>query len=1326
MPALNRMAYGDGRFATTSNAEFLTKYFGAHTLSGGPLQSDIAKFIVLNADRNRPLSQKKSEGDGNEPSIMGRIFDILSRPNYAVAEGVRTMSFEGVWKGLTGEKKTTFADVLEERGVENDALQGALGLGLDIVLDPLTWIPGGALVRGAKSVGRAARGTSVASQIPQGAVDRTLAQRMLSGDKEPINPELYGLPAVDRPSIPAALRRPSDEARVDLPFKPAELPIVPRATDTITGQLELPFELGDVPRGLPRTLPPPEQSIEEIVNKAVKGQYRLPIRKDRTLPNTKENLPRPLTKEEKAIVAAIKSVASPENWRGLNRGQKSALRKEINKGLDPDQRKLVDDIIAGRTPVMRHPNRPDLYRPDLTAASQIPVKKADELIDEGTVPPAPVKAVSKPDKRDVADAARIVNQFDPSKATADINKKFPESLNAKQQVRLYYSAREAARKRFKNPNSPANAGRVDNIALKIYQAIEQSLESGGLVPRIGTGDNVKLSDVIGELGARRGQEVANEFSNDFASRGDVYAVVEAIRARGAMADSGAAKTIADAVQATKTQTESSKLLSDGQLSQIDRVLKGIGTSTARAEALSPAAVNATTRLVGAALTAGKSPALLAVEGKAKVLDDIVANGAKKRAEVNGSLTRALEKDLGKCPKWAQSDNKAVEFMMGRVATWWGQKDLRPLSLNAIGSASATAQARGKALDRLFAPFNPMQRQEAFRLAQGIGAPTSEATYQLATQIRRMMDNLVGQVSGQSVLLRSAVDMDMLNKWMDRYRVGFRFTNKMVKTGLGETVDLSKGTDWLNTWKTFTPNEDPKVFLFKMNQALEQATREKALFDEIGERFGQKAPGGPWRARIDHPYISEYYFTDDICRQLPRLVKDWSVGDWNSQSNSKLVRLYDRVLSMWKAGVTIYRPGHHIRNMIGDVYLGWMDGVNSVRPYVLAARVQRTLKDSYSDLQDVDRLVQLGVMGKQYGTPMPGEVLFRNKSGVEFTADQIAAVAHQKGLLEHARTLEDIIDLGEGSKFKPFGGRVQAVARGASELQAHNARLAHFIDKVIKSRGANLEKIFEDASRRARKWHPTGLDLTDFERRVMRRIIPFYSWIRKSTPLLIEGLAMNPGKAVIPAKLWDAIQETQGIETPGRHDPFPTDQMFPEWLRAQGTGPISTGTGFLGRFSDQNPAGYVMGGMGINPLADLMAQSETPGKTILSSLTPAVGIPLELMQGRKTFTGEPITGPEARPGAFSQYVGEQIPYWSPIQSLTGITPFGDETKAFQRSDTAGRQALVNWLTGLGIRGTGPYVRQARFEERAPVLAERRAGKDAFMEELRRRVAEYAGS
>lgn len=1215
-----------------------------------PKSVDVAKYILLNADTSKALGPGTLDNGGNEPSLMGRIFDILSRPNYAVAEGVRTMSPRGVLEGLSGKKKTTFSDVLKEYGVKDPRVQGSVGLLLDIGLDPTTYIPGGAVAKGASKVAKLAGiGSKIGKTTEVVARDKTLAQKLLQKG-EPIFPEAFGIPKSDVPQIPDILRRPEQATEFNFGTRSInDLPSTPikRLSDTLPGQLELPLE--GVPKSLPHKLTsPPVDTAESLIDSAVKNQ--IPFK----FPDFN--------------LSKIRASAATDKAESI-----------VEKAVSGDPEALLR--------VMPHP----------------------EQIKIGT--------------REQKAAAELVANWDNTKSSARLNKLYPESLNARQQVKLYYQAIKEASKRFTRPNAPANKLRISSDAYKIYTAAEKALEAKGLVPRIGTGENVRLSEVIQQVGGHKNaQQVLNEFGNEIKQGSSTWQAIQALRARGAINETKSVKLIAEKVQEARDVAKTLPQASDGFMDQFDRIMKKMAGATARAEGLSPAGVNAATGLVDFTLRTGKSPVQIAIEQKSGIIDDIVAKGmAKKRPEVNSVVTKALEEDLGKLPKWAHTDNKAVEFFMGRVATWWGQSDLRPMSLNMISSSQATATARGHALDELFKPFNQAQRAEALKLAQGYGVPSSPEVGQLALQITKMMDNLVGQVSGQSVLLRSTVDMERLNKWMHHYRVGFTHTNGKAKDFLGKLHDFSNGTDWLKNWKIADIKEDPKIFLFKFQQAIEQATREKALFDEIGERFGAKIYGGVYKNRITgHPYLEGYYFPDDIAKQIPRVVRDWSLPGWKPQS--PVVRLYDRVLSMWKTGVTIYRPAHHVRNMIGDIYLGWMDGVNSVRPYMLAARVQKSMSGAYDTLQNVDKLVELGILQKGYKTPLPNEVLFRNKSGVEFTAEQIGAVAHQKGLLEHARTIEDIIDLGETATFKPFKGKVQAVARKASELQNHNARLAHFIDKVMKSRGSDLEAIFEQAARRSRKWHPSGLDLTEFERTVLRRIIPFYSWMRKSAPLLIEGLVMNPGKALIPSKIYGAIQDMQGIDTPGRADPFPVDQMFPEWLRSEGLGPLSTSKGFLSGVSDQGPPGYVMGGVGLNPLSQFMSQLESPGRTLTSSLTPVVRIPTEIMTGSKLFTGEPISGPEARPGAFEQYVGEQIPAYNAIQSITGITPFGTQTKRAERSSDSGLESLFNWLTGAGIKGTGPYIRQGQYEKTAPIKAQRRSDKDAFLKYLRQQLGE----
>lgn len=1238
-----------------SNFDVLRDYFGSPS---GPGQGDIAKLILLNA-------KTTNTGPGmigpEKPSVMSRIFDILSRGNYAVANATLEDQkengddvFSAFWKGLSGEKKTTFKDVLEQGGMEKGPLRSTLALGLDIFADPTTYIPFAGPV---SKVANIARKASSAGKVVEGAEDlaKPLGQRLLD-EGTPINPEVFGK-GVNNVPIPEPLRAPVGQ-KVPTPQMPV--------TD-LTGQA------GKV---APGTAP---------------GQLQFELL-DLAAP----------TKPKKAPVGPIDIPKSKE-------GVQQALKfPDFNVKAARAESKQIADFA----------NKLGNSAPEILAKVE-----AGNIMEASKLAPIQLPAANA---KQVAIADSILQRFDPAKATAKINKTNPETLNAKQQVKLWHMATEQARKtvysKGRNPEKVRAA--VTDAALKIYADVESKLAARGLVPRIGTGENVKLSDVLANM-LQRGVPITDnifaEFGNKIKPGSELWKSVEVLRARGAIQDSGAVKAVSDAVGETRAAVKSSGALSDASQKNFDEFLKSFATNQVKAMGASPAGASAVGKLIDMTLRSGKSPAQIAIEQRGKMLDDIISTG-RRRAEINNITTKALEKNLGKLPAWAVNDNKAVEFLMGRVATWWGQADLRPLSLDAIGSSHATAATRGKVLDKMFQASSQAVRHDAFKAAQGKLPTVSEEVTQLAAKINTIMDNLVGKEAGTSVITRATVDREMVNKWLREYQSNFQFTNGTRKLPNGEKIDYSKGTDWIDSWKTFDVKEDPKVFIFKLQQAVEQATREKALFDEVGERFGSTVPGKGYKTKITgHPYLNDYYFPDEIARQIPRMVKDWAPAQW--KSNSQLLRHYDRVLSMVKSGLTIYRPAHHIRNYAGDVYLGWMDGVNSLRPYQLAAQVQKSMKGAYDSLADVDRLVDMGMMTRNMATPKPNQVIFRNKSGVPFTAEQIAAVAHQKGLLESAKTLEDIIDLGhEGMQkgildFQPFGGKVQAVARGTSEIFSHNARLAHFIDKVMKSHGNDLPKIFETASNRSRKWHPTGLDLTDFEKKYMRRILPFYSWMRKSLPLLIEGLVMNPGKSVIPAKVFDAMQDMAGIETNGRSDPFPVDQMFPQWIRDQGVGPVGLPDGFLGAFSNQDPGGYVMAGMGLNPLAELVAQLQNPGKTVASSLTPALKVPMELMMGRQAFTGEPITGYEAKPGALQEYVGEQIPIVSAVQGITGITPFGTETNRGAQSGSDARvEALVNWLTGAGIKGTGPYVKSALYEQRAPQQAARRNQRNQFLQSL----------
>src|SRR5690242_7821202 len=82
----------------------------------------------------------------DDMSWWEKALDVLSRPTYASASLAKSIvtgqgnPLKEAWRGLTGEKRTTYSDVLAAGGMDKGPLRSVLGFGLDVALDPTTYI----------------------------------------------------------------------------------------------------------------------------------------------------------------------------------------------------------------------------------------------------------------------------------------------------------------------------------------------------------------------------------------------------------------------------------------------------------------------------------------------------------------------------------------------------------------------------------------------------------------------------------------------------------------------------------------------------------------------------------------------------------------------------------------------------------------------------------------------------------------------------------------------------------------------------------------------------------------------------------------------------------------------------------------------------------------------------------------------------------------------------------------------------------------------------------------------------------------------------------
>lgn len=102
----------------------------------------------------------------NLPQKQNWFFDtleLLNRPGQAVLNPIKERfnndsesTLKNAWKGFSGQERARGSEVAESLGIENRIGKAIVGTGIDIGTDPLTYVPGGVLLKGAKGIGKGA------------------------------------------------------------------------------------------------------------------------------------------------------------------------------------------------------------------------------------------------------------------------------------------------------------------------------------------------------------------------------------------------------------------------------------------------------------------------------------------------------------------------------------------------------------------------------------------------------------------------------------------------------------------------------------------------------------------------------------------------------------------------------------------------------------------------------------------------------------------------------------------------------------------------------------------------------------------------------------------------------------------------------------------------------------------------------------------------------------------------------------------------------------------------------------------------------------------
>lgn len=465
--------------------------------------------------------------------------------------------------------------------------------------------------------------------------------------------------------------------------------------------------------------------------------------------------------------------------------------------------------------------------------------------------------------------------------------------------------------------------------------------------------------------------------------------------------------------------------------------------------------------------------------------------------------------------------------------------------------------------------------------------------------------------------------------------------------------------------------DPNRVGMAIITAVQRAHVNKLQDDQIKALFGTSVDAQALRAKAGRlagartlkdssnipPTMKGVLFPEEMATQIERhyeLLNDLRRN--NLKKIGPLLRIYDIMLGKWKAGVTVYNPAFHERNLMGDIFTGFLDGVGP-RSYSKSARVlnkhfvrngeevpeEFLLAGGY----DARRIFDVGSMQDTIvdSTKTITKIEKRGKS-VEITAEDYMREFLQRGLRQEIASSEMLTEIAGARRATQRAG---AKARKWSEGREDWPRMAHFIEATERGlkRGMTKEEAFAYGSRQSKKFHADYGDLTPFEQNVMRRVVPFYTWQRRMMPVILENLLVNPGKMAVPTKVMRDMSAASGFPVYDENKSFPqVEAVVPQWMRYNMMWP-----------QGHHGENVVYADPG-NPFHDMFKQTLAPAlsqpiKTFMAQTTPFARVPLELSTGRQFFgsgTGIPINE-----GEKTLYADTQLPILSILGRMSNISP-----------------------------------------------------------------------
>jgi len=312
--------------------------------------------------------------------------------------------------------------------------------------------------------------------------------------------------------------------------------------------------------------------------------------------------------------------------------------------------------------------------------------------------------------------------------------------------------------------------------------------------------------------------------------------------------------------------------------------------------------------------------------------------------------------------------------------------------------------------------------------------------------------------------------------------------------------------------------------------------------------------------------------------------------------STIGKTIDALHRKWKPLVTGYRPDFHARNYISSTMNDMLDnGMKSLNPRykLMANKVAR----------QSDEIVTI--------------------AGEKFTGAELYRAMKEAGALSNMTrdlspdALEDALRFKLKVSNKSLGKKAlnlyESAGHKVGNVVEDNLRANNFVINMERAleNGMDVPRAIKYSADKVKEFHFDYSDLSEVERKLLRRITPFYTWARKNIPLQIEQFLDNPAMYGKVGDIVNTSADQQDVDL----------NTMAEW--GQGTLPITT------PFKDKSGNPVMLSGL--FPQSDLQQVLGSPKDFVqgqLASMTPFLKAPMELTLNKNFLTEAPIYTTEA--------------------------------------------------------------------------------------------------